>query len=245
MKKSTAQISIAIVCALLGFLLAYQFKLLSKNNDGSTENYNKNDIITEIDSLKKEKEELQNKNNAINEELKKLEDAAAKEGNVGKEIKNQLDSARMHLGLVDVSGPGVIIKITPKTSIFGSSSDETGRSISEEELIHIVNLLWYSKAEAISINGYRVTPQTGIKNSSNYIWIGSAGKVSSKEPITIKAIGDKARLNVGLNFPGSLDFGALQNYNCEVEQSDNIVIDKTTQTIKSDYLKPVEKKEAK
>ena len=65
MKKSTAQISIAIVCALLGFLLAYQFKLLSKNNDGTTENYNKNDIITEIDSLKKEKEELQNKNNAI------------------------------------------------------------------------------------------------------------------------------------------------------------------------------------
>lgn len=245
MKKSTSQISIAIVCALLGFLLAYQFKLLNKNNESKIENYNKSDVIAELDSLKKEKEGLQNKNNSLSEELKKLEEAASKEGNVGKEIKNQLDSARMHLGLVDVKGPGVTIKITPKTSIFGSSTDDMGRSITEEELIHIINLLWYSKAEAISINGYRITPQTGIKNSSNYIWIGTAGKVSPKEPITIKAIGDKARLNVGLNFPGSLDFGALQNYNCEVEQSDNIVIDKTTQTIKSDYLKPVEKKEEK
>lgn len=245
MKKSTSQISIAIVCALLGFLLAYQFKLLNKNNESNIENYNKSDVIAELDSLKKEKEGLQNKNNSLNEELKKLEEAASKEGNVGKEIKNQLDSARMHLGLVDVKGPGVTIKITPKTSIFGSSNDDIGRGITEEELIHIINLLWYSKAEAISINGYRITPQTGIKNSSNYIWIGTAGKVSPKEPIIIKAIGDKARLNVGLNFPGSLDFGALQNYNCEVEQSDNLVIDKTTQTIKSDYLKPVEKKEEK
>lgn len=245
MKKSTSQISIAIVCALLGFLLAYQFKLLNKNNESNIESYNKSDVIAELDSLKKEKEGLQNKNNSLNEELKKLEEAASKEGNVGKEIKNQLDSARMHLGLVDVKGPGVTIKITPKTSIFGSSNDDIGRGITEEELIHIINLLWYSKAEAISINGYRITPQTGIKNSSNYIWIGTAGKVSPKEPITIKAIGDKARLNVGLNFPGSLDFGALQNYNCEVEQSDNLVIDKTTQTIKSDYLKPVEKKEEK
>ncbi|MGG7077698.1 DUF881 domain-containing protein [Clostridium sardiniense] len=245
MKKSTSQISIAIVCALLGFLLAYQFKLLNKNNESNIESYNKSDVIAELDSLKKEKEGLQNKNNSLNEELKKLEEAASKEGNVGKEIKNQLDSARMHLGLVDVKGPGVTIKITPKTSIFGSSNDDIGRGITEEELIHIINLLWYSKAEAISINGYRITPQTGIKNSSNYIWIGTAGKVSPKEPIIIKAIGDKARLNVGLNFPGSLDFGALQNYNCEVEQSDNLVIDKTTQTIKSDYLKPVEKKEEK
>lgn len=245
MKKSTSQISIAIVCALLGFLLVYQFKVLSKNNESKIENYNKNDIIAEIDSLKKEKEELQNKNNSLSEELKKLEEAASKEGNVGKEIKNQLDSARMHLGLVDVKGPGVVIKITPKTSIFNSNSGDAGRSINDEELIHIINLLWYSKAEAISVNGYRITPQTGIKNSSNYIWIGSAGKVSPKEAITIKAIGDKARLNVGLNFPGSLDFGALQNYNCEVEQSDSIVINKTTQTIKSDYLKPVGKKEEK
>lgn len=245
MKKSTSQISIAIVCALLGFLLAYQFKLLNKNNKSNIESYNKSDVIAELDSLKKEKEGLQNKNNSLNEELKKLEEAASKEGNVGKEIKNQLDSARMHLGLVDVKGPGVTIKINPKTSIFGSSNGDIGRGITEEELIHIINLLWYSKAEAISINGYRITPQTGIKNSSNYIWIGTAGKVSPKEPIIIKAIGDKARLNVGLNFPGSLDFGALQNYNCEVEQNDNIVIDKTTQTIKSDYLKPVEKKEEK
>ncbi|MDQ0149294.1 DUF881 domain-containing protein [Eubacterium multiforme] len=245
MKKSTSQISIAIVCALLGFLLVYQFKVLSKNNESKIENYNKNDIIAEIDSLKKEKEELQNKNNSLSEELKKLEESASKEGNVGKEIKNQLDSARMHLGLVDVKGPGVIIKITPKTSIFSSNTDDAGRSLNDEELIHIINLLWYAKAEAISVNGYRITPQTGIKNSGNYIWIGSAGKVSPKEPITIKAIGDKARLNVGLNFPGSLDFGALQNYNCEVEQSDSVVIKKTTQTIKSDYLKPIEKKEEK
>ena len=116
MKKSVSQISIAAVCAILGFLLAYQFKILKINNETGIESYNKSDIIAEIDSLKKEKEELQKKNNSLSEELKTLEEAASKEGNVGKEIKNQLDSARMQLGLIDVKGPGVTIKITPKTS---------------------------------------------------------------------------------------------------------------------------------
>ncbi|MDU1313209.1 MAG: DUF881 domain-containing protein [Clostridium septicum] len=237
MRKANSQIVVAIVCALLGFLLAHQFKLLIKK-DQINSNVKNSNIVAEIDSLKKEKEELVKSNSTLSEQLKTLEEAAAKKGEVEGEIKKQLDNTRMHLGLVDVKGPGIVITITPKTNIFGSNANETKRDISEEELVHIVNLLWYSRAEAISINDFRITPQTGIKNSGNYIWIGSAGKVDPKDKIVIKTIGEKEKLNVGMTFPGSLDYGALQNYNTEVKNSDDIIINKTTQSLKSEFIKP-------
>jgi hypothetical protein len=74
MKISRSQIFVAIVCGLLGFLLAYQFKVLSnKNIESNISNYDKNDIISEIETLKKEKEELSATNSKISEELKHME----------------------------------------------------------------------------------------------------------------------------------------------------------------------------
>ncbi|GAA0075924.1 DUF881 domain-containing protein [Clostridium sp. CTA-5] len=240
MRVSKSQIFVALVCALLGFLLAYQFKLLSnKNTQNQISSYDKNNIIAEVESLKKEKEELEKSNATLSEELKNLEESAAKDGDLGKEIKNTLDNSRMHLGIVDVKGPGIVITIAPKTSIFSSNPSDSSRNLGEEELVHVVNLLWYSGAEAISINDIRITPQTGIKVAGNGISIGSSGRIYPNDKIVINVIGDKGRLNVGISFPGSLDYGALPNYNCEVKTSDDILIKKTTQSIKSEYIKAV------
>lgn len=235
MKKVTSQISIAIVCVLLGFLITHQFKSLTKKSEN---NYDKSDMITQIEGLKKQKDELEKTNKSLNEKLNKLEDAATEEGKSGIEVKNSLNNSRMILGLSDVEGPGVEINISPKKSLFGSNEGGTSL-VSEDEIVHIVNLLRFTRAEAISINGYRITPQTGIKNSKNYIWIGTAGQISPEQKITIKAIGDKARLKVALNFPGGLDYGALQNYDCSVEEKDTVSIEKTTQGLKTEFLKPV------
>ncbi|GAA0085040.1 DUF881 domain-containing protein [Clostridium sp. CTA-7] len=238
MKRATSQIFVAIVCALLGFLLAHQFKLLNEKNKINTATQNL-DIIAEIDDLKKQKEELLKSNNSLSEELKKLEETAAKEGAVEAEIKKQLDNSRMNLGLVDVKGPGIAITITPKTDIFGSSNTGNSRSISEDEIVHIVNTLRYARAEAISVNDFRVTPQSGIKVSGDGIWIGTAGRINPKDKIVIKAIGDNKALSVEVNFIGVLDYGALPNYNVEVKESDEIIINKTTQSLKTEFIKPV------
>ncbi|ABR33759.1 MULTISPECIES: DUF881 domain-containing protein [Clostridium] len=240
MKISRSQLFIAIVCGLLGFLLAYQFKVLSnKNIESKISNYDKNDIISEVESLKKEKEELASTNSKLSDQLKQMEETAAKNGDMGQDIKNQLDEARMHLGIVDVKGQGIVLTITPKTSIFGSTTNDSSRDLGEDELVHIVNLLWYSGAEAISINDIRITPQTGIKTAGNGIAIGSTGKVYPRDKIIIKAIGDKGRLNVGISFPGSLEYLALPNYNNEVKSEDDIFIGKSKQSLKSDFIKSV------
>ena len=239
MKRVASQLVVAVVCGFLGFLLTYQFKLLN-TKDELTNSYENSDILQEVESLKKEKEELEEANATLNEEIKALEDKATSEGELEAEIKKKLDNARMQLGLVDVKGPGIIIILTPKTSIFGTNTSDSVRTITEDELVYLVNTLWYSRAEAISINDIRITPQTGIKNAGSSISIGSAGRVDPSSEIVIKVIGDKSKLNVGVSYGGSLETGALKNYTNDVKSSDEITIIKTTQTLRSDYLIPVQ-----
>lgn len=238
MKKPTSQIFVAVVCALLGFLLAYQFKILAKKGDVNTQ-YNNSDILSEVENLKKEKEELVSNNANLTEELKKLEESAATNGKVDMEVKKSLDNARLQLGLVDVKGPGMTITLAPKTPIFGSEQYDSGMELGEGELIHLVNTLWYYGAEAVSIQDTRITAQTGIKNAGSAVWLGTAKKISPKDKIVIKAVGDKKKLSTGINFPGVMQYGALVNYNPEIMPSDDITIEKTNQQYKTDYVKPI------
>lgn len=239
MKKVLSQIVVALVCAFLGFLLTYQFKKLSVANSSDI-GYNSADILSEIEILKKEKEDLQKNNEILSEELKQLEDAAAKEGEIEGEIKKQLDNTRMQIGLLDVKGPGVVITLSLKNSVFGTNSTQTINTVSEEEIVNLINSLWYAGAEAISINEMRITPQTGIKMAGSSISIGSAGRVDPNSEIVIKAIGDKNKLNLAVNFPGVLDYGALKSYSNDVKQIDDITIVKTTQSLRYEYIKPVQ-----
>lgn len=238
MKKISSQIVIALVCAMLGFLLSYQFKILNKKDKELIENYDNSDIMAEIDSLKKEKEELQKKNEAISQDLKKIEEAAVSKGDITNQMKKELDKTRMILGLEEVKGPGMILYVTPKSPLLTAN---TTQYISEREIIHILNVLTFSGAEAISINGYRITPQTGIKNASNFIWIGNNERISPKDNIIIKAIGDPNNLIKGITFTGEMDYGVLSSYyDYKYEKKDEIRISKTTQNLVSSYMKKVE-----
>ena len=77
-------------------------------------------------------------------------------------------------------------------------------------------------------------------SGTSIIWLGTSGrKVSPKETIVIKAIGDKTKLNVALDFPGALKFGALDNYDVTYKVVDDIFIEKTTESYRTDFITPV------
>jgi len=239
MKRLYSQIAVAIVCALLGFFLSYQFKLISSREENKQQNTSATtDILKEVESLKVERDEVKKQNEDLLAQLKKLEDDAAKSGVVDMDIKKELDTTRMITGTVDVKGQGIILRITPKNDIFSSNKESTS-SLHELELVHIVNSLWFARAEAVSINDYRLTPQTGIKDSGSVVNIGSEGRVDPNKEIIIKAIGDKNSLKAALEFADTLNFQGLVSYKKEIEPSDEIVIKKSVKGLNSNYIKPV------
>lgn len=236
MHKFSSQVSVAAVCLILGFMLAYQFKVLMKQDKAlNITNNNSTDITVEIEQYKKEKSELEKKVNELQSKVKSYEDAAAGKSDATKNILNELDNSRLLTGVTDVKGEGVIVYLTPESNIFGNNIQD---HITDKHLVYIVNELRFAGAEAISINDIRIVSQTGIRNAGNYILIDGDEKVSPSSRITIQAIGDKNLLNSDLSFPEVFaDFKGI----CDVkfEKSDNIVIKKYNKTYKFNYAKPV------
>jgi uncharacterized protein YlxW (UPF0749 family) len=235
MGKYKSQITVAIVCCILGFMLTYQFKMLSKREKIVGTNKNTTEVTAEIEQYKKQKETLEKSVSDLQAKVKKYEDAAANKDETTKNILDELENTRILIGSTDVQGPGIIVYISPITKLTGAETDER---ITDRHLAYVVNELRFAGAEAISINDYRVTAMTGIRNSGNLIKMNANDMISPSKRITIKAVGNKTLLYTALSFPETFDdFKRISEI--KIEKSDSIKIDKYNQTLKTEFAKPV------
>lgn len=237
MRKFASQISVALVCCILGFMLAYQFRVLMKqDNTLNLSDQNNTDVTVTIEQYKKEKKALETKVNELQNKVKGYEDAAASKSDSTKNILQQLENTRILTGEVDVDGPGIVIYLTPNNNLFGGSSS-VDNHITDKDLVYLVNELRFAGAEAISINDIRIVSRTGIRTAGNYILINDE-KISPSSRITIQAIGDKNLLYSDMSFPEV--FTDIKNI-CDVkfQKSDNITIKKYNRTYDFEYARPV------
>jgi uncharacterized protein YlxW (UPF0749 family) len=236
-KKYTAQISVALVCCILGFMLAYQFRILNKQSNIQNTTQSNTDLTVQIEQLNKQKDELQKNINDLQAKIKVYEDSAANKTEDSQALLKELENSRMLAGVTDVQGQGVVLYLNPNTT--GLGTDLTSDRITDKHLVYVVNELLAAGAEAISINDIRLTPRSGIRSAGNYILVNEE-RISPLERITIKAIGDKSLLAGALAFPGVLsDFNSVATY--KYEKQDNIIISKNkyTKSMKFDFAKPV------
>ena len=86
-----------------------------------------------------------------------------------------------------MSGPGVVLTIND------NPTDANGILI-DQDLRHVVNGLWLAGAEAIAINGYRLSARTAIRQAGSAITVDYR---SMTTPYRIEAIGDASELDDG------------------------------------------------
>ena len=239
MKKFRSQISIGIICILLGFMTTYQFKMISKQNSVTDANKNMPEIISENEQLKKSKEEMQKKIAELDAKTKEYENSAMGRDEQSELLFKALEETRILTGGTEVEGEGMIIYITPKSNIFGSNPDS--QLINDTDLVHIVNELNAADAEAISINDIRLTSRSGIRNAGNAIIINDE-RVSYNKRVVIKAIGKKDILESAISFPGAIPQNLSQSCDISMEKSNEIKIPKYNKTYKFEFAKPIEKK---
>ncbi|MFA1236677.1 DUF881 domain-containing protein, partial [Klebsiella pneumoniae] len=91
------------------------------------------------------------------------------------------------VGTVAVTGPGVVVTVDDAP---GSQTDARDRVL-DLDLQILVNGLWQSGAEAISVNGHRLSNLTAIRGAGEAITVDYR---SLTRPYVIEAIGDRSRL---------------------------------------------------
>jgi len=144
-------------------------------------------MATEVAKLREENTKLQNVMGDKNKESKLLNDT--------------LQELKIFAGLTEVEGPGLSITLRDARRSRSSVIDGDSMTIHDVDVLKVVNELWNAGAEAISVNKQRITAGSNIRCVGSVIFVDN---VHVAPPVVIRAIGDPATLEGGMNLPLSI-----------------------------------------
>lgn len=150
------------------------------------------DLIREEDERARE---LRLRLDELHAGLDRLEAQAARSGRRLRVLRGRLGELETLGGLIPVAGPGVRVELRDSRLRESPSGNLNDLVIHEQDLQAIVNGLWAAGAEAIAINGERITALSAVRCVGNTLLL--HGSVYSP-PYRIEAIGDPERLLAGL-----------------------------------------------
>ncbi len=118
----------------------------------------------------------------LREEIASLQTLYLDTTGQGRLLSSRLDRLGTVTGAVPVRGPGVKVVVDDAPGAVGPVEQ-----VLDKDLQKLVNALWGAGAEAISINGQRLTTLSAIRTAGQAITVNF---VSLQRPYTVQAIGD-------------------------------------------------------
>ena len=182
-----AKILIALVCAVLGFMLATQFKTTERQKTINIQRAE--DLSDRLKAVEKERNEL-------SKELEKLQAKAGDEV-----VASEIVRLKAFAGDLEMRGKG--IKLVLDDSKIASKPGENPNLyiIHDDDLLRVINELRAAGAEAIAINGERIVAMSEIRCAGPTL---SVNNNRSAPPYEIKAIGNPNNLESALKLRGGI-----------------------------------------
>lgn len=228
MKVTGKHVILSFVLLITGFMLAFSYQFTSERGRPVSENQwrhedeLRNKIILEQAvnrNLQEELSELQNELNEIEDMIASYDEDREERIN---SLMVQIENLRKMVGSVKVTGPGV--EVTLKDSSYvPDSANPNDYIVHEHHVQMVVDELLIAGAEAIAINGYRISDQSYIQCVGPVIRIDGN---TSFAPFVITAIGDAELLNDSLNLIGGVKDQIVSDYiDFRIQQKNEIVME--------------------
>ncbi len=165
--------------------------------------------------------------------LEQYERAQAEGRSIAASLRAQVERLRMALGLVPVAGPGVVVRVSaPKVQ-----PPQGPVLVQYQDLVGIANELWAAGAEAMAVNGHRITATSGFSQVGGTILV-DLQRLSP--PYELAAIGDPSTLEGALAIRGGLIEG-LRGLGLEIriERRDRVELPASGGSVEFRYARPV------
>ncbi|MEO8288572.1 MAG: DUF881 domain-containing protein [Chloroflexota bacterium] len=186
MNTTRAQLSLGLICMLLGVMLVMQFR--SQRAAREEVPRSATDQATYISQLYESTTGLRQQVETLKTQLGQYEaDNSGGKSNLDS-LQKELQDLRVANGEVDVVGPGVTVLVDGAVTVF--------------ELQDLVNELRNASAEAIAVNGVRVVTRSAIVADQNGNTAIDRQPLSG--PYTLEAIGEPDTLVPALERKGGL-----------------------------------------
>lgn len=229
--RISRNISIALVCIILGLALSWQFQSIRNNAKVmNLESQKKDDLVVKILNEQKNNENLRTKLSELQSQVDKFESARGNSDENLKLLSDEIQKLKTVAGLTDVKGRGVLVTF----------SKDDALNVEDDDLLFVLNELRATDAQALAINDQRVIDTTEVRVAGGYIMVNGRHVTP---PYEIKAIVDPDNAVNALNMIG----GALEKIrlfiDVDVSKSESIEIPKISEEqIRIDKLRPVENK---
>jgi len=180
------QVAIAFVCVVLGIMLAVQFRT-TQDIRSSIPYQRAEDLSQRLSQTEKERD-------AALRQLQEVQNSTISEA-----VTKEAQMFRMAAGYVPVQGPGIIVTIDDSKRPIKPGENPNLYLIHDDDILKVINELWASGAEAISINEQRLVIGSEIRCAGPTL---SVNNSRYSPPYEIRAIGDPKTLESSLKMRG-------------------------------------------
>jgi uncharacterized protein YlxW (UPF0749 family) len=143
----------------------------------------RSELISRVQTAEREQDELRGRVTSLTEDIATLRTAALGDDDAARLVEAQISTLDPVVGNTAVTGPGVLIVVDDSPSAAADARDR----VLDIDLQVLANGLWEGGAEAISINGHRLSNLTAIRSAGDAITVDYR---SLTRPYRVEAIGD-------------------------------------------------------
>jgi len=147
-------------------------------------------LVNDIHARTAETDELADRAASLSEQVSRTRAQMLGADARGRQAAAQVAALELVSGTVAVRGPGVVVTLREASG--SSSADARGGQpgegrIYDRDLQEVVNALWAAGAEAISVNGQRLTSLTAIRSAGEAVLVDLR---PLSPPYVLRAVGD-------------------------------------------------------
>jgi uncharacterized protein YlxW (UPF0749 family) len=232
------QVTLGVALLALGFLIAAQLASEGPRVQYTTQErtplvQTANDLQAEQDSLKQRILELRAQIQSVETEG---EGAAA----TVRDLNAQLQQARISAGLIALTGTGIVIQLEDSKRPVPPDGSEADYLVGSRDIRTVVEQLWDAGAEAIAVNGERITTTTAIIDVGTSLLVNSAYLTP---PYQITALGAPDLYDTLSASQGFVDFVRArgEGYGIQVSlaEPDSVDVPAFVGTVTLRYSRPV------
>lgn len=184
-RRVPGRVAVVAVVAVFGILVTAAALETSANADA--DRASRADLIERIEARRTAVQNLQRAITELREENAGAERRLIATGDSVNAVESDADDLGAATGFTPVRGEGIRIAVDN-----AEASDPATEHIRDSDLALLVNGLWSAGAEAISVNGMRISASSAIRNSGTAIEVNSIGIAP---PYVVQAVGDTATLS--------------------------------------------------
>ena len=168
----TWQVTLGVALLALGFLIAAQ--LASEGPRVRYTTQERTPLVETANELQSQQDGLKQRILDLRSQIQIVEGQGEGSAATVRQLNDRLEQARIAAGLIPLTGTGIVLQLEDSKQPVPPDGSESDYLVGSRDIRVVVEELWAAGAEAIAVNGERITPTSAIIDVGTSLLVNSA-----------------------------------------------------------------------